>query len=284
MSNPFGDALMAAGYAAARPPVHPHVVGLLGEWLGSRRPTVAADLGCGAGLSTRPLLELARTCVGFDPAEAMVRAARRLVPEARLMTAAAEAIPLKDATIDLLTAAGSLNYAWDLDAVWSEARRVLAPDGLFAVYDFATARSFADGDATALSTWFDAFLERYPRAASPAIPLSPAILAERAIGFRLARGEDFALPLRLSPESYVAYMLTETNVQAAMRGGTPLDEIRAWCSSTVATVFGGRVRSVLFCGYLALLEPLRQGSSGSCLYRSELGHTSFGSSVPRDAS
>ncbi len=84
MANPFGDDLMAAGYAAARPPVHPRVIDLLRRWVGSRRVEVAADLGCGAGLSTRPLVALARVCIGFDPAEAMVRAARRVVPEAIL--------------------------------------------------------------------------------------------------------------------------------------------------------------------------------------------------------
>jgi hypothetical protein len=71
----------------------------------------------------------------------------------------------------------------------------------------------------------------------------------------VTRGEDFALPIELTPEFYVDYMLTETNVQAAAHGGTPLDEIRAWCASTLAPVFGGRPRSVVFRGYLALLEP-----------------------------
>ncbi len=185
MANPFSDESMAAGYAFARPPVHPLVVGLLREWIGSGRVNVAADLGCGAGLSTRPLLELARTCIGFDPAESMVRAARRVVPEAALITAAAEHIPLASGSVDLLAAAGSLNYARDLDAVWPEAVRVLSRTGILAVYDFSAGRSLADtgdrGDAgdtgdASLDTWFEAFRARYPAPASQAIPLSPSIL------------------------------------------------------------------------------------------------------------
>jgi SAM-dependent methyltransferase len=255
MSNPFVDAHMAAGYAAARPPVHPRVVSLLGEWLGGRRVDVAADLGCGAGLSTRPLLGLARACVAFDPAESMVRAARRVVPEAAVMVAAAESMPLADRSIDLLTAAGSLNFARDLDAVWPEAARVLSQRGSLAVYDFSAARAFDDEPTPVLGAWFEGFLVRYPRPASQAIPLSPAILAARARGFRVERGEDFEVSLELTPEFYVRYLLTETNVQAAVRRGTPVEDIHSWLTTTLHPVFGGRPRPVRFGGYLALLRP-----------------------------
>jgi SAM-dependent methyltransferase len=258
MSNPFLDAHLAAGYAAARPPVHPRVVDLLGQWLGGRRIDVAADLGCGAGLSTRPLLGLARTCVAFDPAESMVRTARSVVPDASVMVAAAEAMPLATRSIDLITAAGSLNFARDLDAVWPEAARVLTRDGSLAVYDFSAARSFEDEETPVLGAWFEGFLVRYPRPVSQAIPLSPAILATRARGFRVERGQEFELSLELTPEFYVRYLLTETNVQAAVRRGTPVEDIHSWLTTTLRPVFGGRPRSVVFRGYLAWLRPLTE--------------------------
>jgi SAM-dependent methyltransferase len=251
MSNPFSDEHMAAGYAAARPPVHPRVLALLRDWLGGRHHRVALDLGCGAGLSTRPLREMAATCVGFDPAEAMVRTARTLRPDLPFVAAGAEAMPFATASVDLVAAAGSLNYTRDLAAVWPEVRRVLTADGCLAVYDFATARSFADGDT--LDAWFQAFTTRYPYPAGQAIPLSPAILAERASGFRVERGEDFAIPITLTPEFFVDYMLTETCVQDAVRRGTPLESVRQWCEATVPDVFDRRPRPVLFRGYLATL-------------------------------
>jgi SAM-dependent methyltransferase len=258
MSNPFGDADMAAGYAASRPPVHPRVVALLSEWMECRSVCVAVDVGCGAGLSTRPLLDLAHSCIGFDPAETMVHAARRVVPQATFVAAGGEAMPLRRSSVDLLAAAGSLNYAQDLKAVWKEALRVLRPEGTFAVYDFSAARSFADRTDGALDMWFDAFEERYPKPMSQAIALSPALLAERAQGFDVTRGEAFELALELTPEFYVAYMLTETSVQQATRAGTPLEKVRDWCTTTLAPVFGGRPRSVLFRGYLATLRPRRR--------------------------
>ena len=55
----------------------------------------------------------------------------------------AEAIPLRDRSVDLITAAGSLNYA-NLDLFFPEAARVLLPHGVLVVYDFSPGRSFRD--------------------------------------------------------------------------------------------------------------------------------------------
>ena len=253
MSNPFSDRAMAAGYAAARPPVHQHVIALVREWLGRGRVRVAADLGCGAGLSTRPLLDMAARCIGLDPAEAMVRMARRTVPQATFLAAGGEALPLATRSVDLLTAAGSLDYAHDLDAVWREAARILTRGGTLAVYDFSPGRSFKDDEA--LDRWFDAFRARYPRPTGQARPLSPAILADIAQGFTVTRAETFAIPLPLSAEFYVQYMLTETNVQDAIGRGASPEDIRAWCTRTLSPVFAGHDRDVVFRGYLAHLQP-----------------------------
>ena len=119
MSNPFSDAAMAAGYATARPLVHPRVIALLHAWRHGARVQIAADIGCGAGLSTRALLDVADRRVGFDPSESMIRAARRVSPGALFVVASAEAMPLASRTVELLTAAGSLNYVRALDAVWT---------------------------------------------------------------------------------------------------------------------------------------------------------------------
>ena len=207
MPNPFSDTTMAAGYAAARPPVHPRVLALSQSWLDGRAVRCAADLGCGAGLSTRPLLALAPRVIGFDPAEAMVRVARTICPDARFVAAGGEAMPLPTRSVDPLAAAGSLNYARDLEAVWPEAARVLTRDGIFAVYDFSPGRRFAD--APTLDAWFETFTARHPYPQSQATPLSPDILAARAHGFTVTRAEAFVVSLPLTPAFYVEYMLTE---------------------------------------------------------------------------
>jgi hypothetical protein len=108
-----------------------------------------------------------------------------------------------------------------------------------------------------LYRWFDAFMTRYPPPAVRGHALSPSVLAQAGRGFRLARAEDFEIGLTTSPEFYSSYVLTETNVQEALRAGGDLDEIRAWCAETLAPVFDGHERDVIFRGYVAQLAPVR---------------------------
>jgi SAM-dependent methyltransferase len=245
---------MAAGYASARPPVHPRVIDRARAWLDATRVGRAADVGCGAGLSTEPLTALAGQCLGFDPAEVMVALARRRVTRARFVVAAAEAMPLASSSIDLLTAAGSLNYA-DLDRFFPEAARVLAPGGSLLVYDFSPGHSFSS--SSRLDTWFGTFMERYPPPVEHGRSLSPTALAGATRDFVLRRSEDFEIGLPLSRRFYVDYMLTETNVAQAVSAGASLEDIRAWCSDTLAPVFGDGAREVFFRGYVAQLVPAR---------------------------
>src|SRR6478752_3918231 len=133
---------MAAGYATSRPPVHPRVIERVYRELGRTTPFQRAlDVGCGAGVSTRALTGFAQRCIGLEPAEAMLKWAAPLAPSAHFAVGTAEALPIGDRTVDLISAAGSLNYA-DLDLFFPEASRVLMPHGVLLVYDFTPGRSF----------------------------------------------------------------------------------------------------------------------------------------------
>ena len=254
MSNPFASAAMAAGYASDRPPMHARILARVRDDLAGRLPFARAlDIGCGAGLSTAPLRPLARQCVGLEPTGAMLAASCTLVPDASFVVGSAEHLPFPTASIDLVAAAGSLNFMPLADAL-ADIHRVLTPDGILVVYDWATARAFVDDPA--LDAWFTVFRTRYPRPSSEAIFLDPPTLAGYASSFTMTDAMTFAWPLTMTVDEYERYMLTETNVAAAVRGGTPLDDIGAWCHETLAAVFDGRPRDVLFRGYLAYLTPV----------------------------
>lgn len=253
MSNPFATPAMAAGYAADRPPMHARVLARVREDLAQMLPCARAlDIGCGAGLSTAPLVPLARQCIGLEPVAPMLGPAPTLAPAARFLVGAAERLPLASASIDLVTAAGSLNFT-HLDEALAEIRRVLTPGGVLVAYDWVTARDFADGDA--LERWATTFEARYPRPPSEAIPLDPQNLAARATAFTLAGAVEFAWPLTMSADAYARYMLTETRVAAAIRNGEARDAIAGWVAETLAPVFGEEGRDVVFRGYIAYLRP-----------------------------
>ena len=247
---------MASGYAAARPPVHRRVIERAQRRLGGKRFRMALDLGCGAGISTAALAGIADRRIGIEPVEEMLRWAPGVAAEAWFAAGAAEAIPVRDGSIDLISAAGALNYA-ALPEFFHEADRVLAPDGMVLVYDFSPGRAFPDSPA--LEEWFSEFERRYPWPVSEALVLDPAYLAECNPRFTVTQHEKFEIGIALEFEFYIDYMMTETNVAAAIRQGTPEDEIRMWCGDTLRGVFREVEREVLFRGYFACMTRRRPG-------------------------
>src|SRR5690349_17678583 len=123
MPNIFASAAKAEGYARSRPPLHARIVEKIGV-----RAESALDVGCGAGLSTAPLLKLAERVAGMDPVPEMVKWGGRVARGAAFLAGRVEALPFRDGSFDLITAAGSLNYAKPAPA-FAELRRVIAPGG-----------------------------------------------------------------------------------------------------------------------------------------------------------
>jgi malonyl-CoA O-methyltransferase len=98
-------------------------------------PEAVLDLGCGTGYTTTPLFKkYARARIyGLDIAIDMLAIARRRAPWFRKLhtvCADAEALPLADASCDLIFSNLTLQWCGDLDRVFRECRRVLRPGGL----------------------------------------------------------------------------------------------------------------------------------------------------------
>lgn len=251
MTSSFAGEDMAVGYARHRPPVHERVFELLELSVGTLRVHRALDLGCGAGVSTRVLQPRASQLVGLDPSPSMVHWAKKLVPTAAFLAAAAEAIPLADGTVDLVTAAGSLNYSAP-ESFFSETARVLSSEGRLLVYDFEPGRSFRD--APGLDRWFEEFSLRYPWPHADGREVQPETLGTQSDKFRLVIAERFRIPIAMTLEAYADYMMTETNVAAAVARGVPAQEIRQWCGQTLRSIWSNELREILFLGYWAQLR------------------------------
>ncbi len=133
----------AADYAKARPG-YPE---LLFDWLANRAPgrAMAWDAGCGNGQASQQLARHFRSVFASDPSAAQIESA---LPNARIRFAVepAEACSLKDAMVDLVTVAQA--YHWfDQARFCAEARRVLRPDGLVAVWSYARSSVSPEVDA-----------------------------------------------------------------------------------------------------------------------------------------
>lgn len=93
------------------------------------------DIGCGTGYGTRELAGRARLALGVDISPEAVREARERYAGSNLAFAVAPAaqLPVRDASQDLVTAFEVIEHVKDPVGLLQEARRVLAPDGLFLV-------------------------------------------------------------------------------------------------------------------------------------------------------
>ena len=81
-------------------------------------------------------------------------------------------------------------------------------------------------------------------------------MAELATGFRLRTQEYFEIGITLTPAFYLDYVMTETNVAMAVRGGVAHSEIKSWCAETLTPVWAGVEREVVFRGYYACLSAV----------------------------
>ncbi|MEM9305343.1 MAG: methyltransferase domain-containing protein, partial [Pseudomonadota bacterium] len=130
----FSD--LAALYARARP----DYPAALYAWLSEKAPgrALAVDVGCGSGQATHGLAPHFDQVIGTDASGEQIDRAQPAGP-VRFEVAPAEACPVDDGTVDLLTAAQAAHW-FDHDAFQPEAHRVLRPGGLLAFWTYELLR------------------------------------------------------------------------------------------------------------------------------------------------
>ena len=250
----YNSPRVAAGYAYARPPVHPRVLQHVRAHLHLTSAVARAlDIGCGAGRSTAALADVADRVVGIDPAPAMMEHRRSVAPRARFVVGRAERLPFPDAAFNLITAAGSINYA-DLSLALPETARVLAPQGTLVIYDFSAGRRFSDSGR--LGDWYAEFDRRYPDA--PGYDIDVRVLPFERAGLTLDAYHRFEVPIPMTLDSYLRYVMSETRIELALTMGVKETDVREWCRLTLEDVFSeGEPRDVIFDAYAAYLERQR---------------------------
>ena len=108
---------------------------------------VALDAACGTGRHAAELARLGHDVIGVDATEAMLAVAREKVPAADLRTGRLEALPVDDASVDVLTCALALTHVPDLEPVMREFARVLKPGGQAVLSDMHPVATMLGGIA-----------------------------------------------------------------------------------------------------------------------------------------
>lgn len=90
---------------------------------------VALDAACGTGRLAAILAERGNRVIGVDATPAMLDRARAKLPDADLRAGRLDALPVDDASIDVLTCGLALTHVQHLAPVIAEFARVLRPGG-----------------------------------------------------------------------------------------------------------------------------------------------------------
>jgi len=122
----FGS--VAAEYAVLRPTYPPDVVGFLVDGTASGSGRRVLDVGAGTGRLTELLVAAGHEVVAVDPSAAMLEQLRSRLPDVATAVASAEALPLPDDDVDVVTAAQAAHW-FDPGPAAAEMSRVLRPAG-----------------------------------------------------------------------------------------------------------------------------------------------------------
>jgi arsenite methyltransferase len=137
--------------------------GVANHWdLGRIEPgSVVLDLGCGAGtdlLVAAQMTGSAGHVIGVDMTSAMLERARQSATEmgldnVELHEALIEALPLDDASVDVVISNGVIDLVPDKDAVLDEIDRVLRPGGRLQLADVVIHREVSEDARKRIDLW-----------------------------------------------------------------------------------------------------------------------------------
>ncbi|KAF8789727.1 putative methyltransferase-like protein [Argiope bruennichi] len=128
----------ARAYSRYRPEPPQELLDIIIRYLSEKFPKpfdLAVDVGCGTGQSTIVLAPYFNSVIGCDISKSQLKEAAyyRKARNINYSISPAENLPVADLSTQLLTAGTCLHWL-DAQVFFKEADRVLAPDGVLAIY------------------------------------------------------------------------------------------------------------------------------------------------------
>ena len=241
--NYFSPKSAAERYTKGRPYFHPSIIGRIREFLALVEPLSSAlDVGSGTGLSAIALKEIAQNVVGVDASAEMVALAPK-EDRIKYFVATAENLPFEENEFDIITLSQVFHWL-DKDKFLAEANRVLRAKGRLIAYD-----NYFSGQMTKnieFHRWYkEEYLKKYPIPPRVKVELTPESVSP--YGFRFLKEEWDENVVGFSLEETVDYLVTQSNIIAAVEGGKEkIEEVKEWLTEGIKSMFKGAKENFLF--------------------------------------
>jgi SAM-dependent methyltransferase len=221
----------SADYEAARPSYPPEAVAWLVEQLGITPTSRVADLAAGTGKLTRLLLSSAGFVCAIEPVAGMRATFRTVLPDVPLIASTAEAIAVREASLDALVVAQAWHW-FDHERASAEAARVVRRGGGLGLMWNARDRSVP---------WVDEVWSIMDRVEKHAPWRNHEEWRDSAArptpGFSNQRMAQFQHEQQITPEGVVQRMASVSHVAVLPEAerAKVLDEVRAVLATNPAT-------------------------------------------------
>ncbi|MYK35837.1 MAG: class I SAM-dependent methyltransferase, partial [Chloroflexi bacterium] len=153
---------LAGAYGASKTHAQAGALASAASMLGDRRYGTAMDIGAGPGFTAFAVADHCDRIVATDVTPEMLEQARSLrgergAPQTELMLTAAESLPCRDGSLDLITCRTAAHHFLNVDSWLAEVHRALAPGGELILID-----TISPDDAQATSWMHDIEIWRDP--------------------------------------------------------------------------------------------------------------------------
>ena len=250
----FNTKSVAEGYSKDRPYVHPEIIKKIKLRLNlSEKIKYVLDVGCGAGLSTIALKEIAENIIGVDSSESMIKSAIK-DDNIKYFNYPAEYLPFSH-KFDLITLAGAINWI-DRSKFFLEAKNILNDEGIVVIYDNYILGIMEEDDR--FEAWYtNEYLKRYLKPLRDETPITN----EEAVkyGFEKIDSENYTNKVKFTLEKFIKYIFTQSNITTVLENQTEdYDHIKEWFASYLAPFFDGHERTLVFGGYIWYLKNVEK--------------------------
>ncbi len=242
----------AVGYAEDRPYFHPIVIDRIKSYLNLKTKFEnALDVGCGAGLSSIALLDIAQKVVGIDSSPSMISSAVEN-DSIEYFNYSAEDLPF-DQNFEIITLSGSINWI-NRERFFSRSQKVTNDQSRIVIYDNNILGEMENN--TSFSHWYEnVFLTKYPKPPRDESPLEEELLSK--YGFELEHEEQYTNKIVFSLERFISYLLTQSNITVALNKATiNKEKVISWLESSLIDYFGSTEKVLLFGGYIWFIRKV----------------------------